>query len=97
MVRVSCVIVLPELMAFAINNENHAHRHEGGRDDQNQNPAAQGLNHASARGSRLRITQRTTLGKGREGRGEHGQRNQRKTAMQDWLCSTLFFSLDLSS
>jgi len=87
-------------MAFAINNENHANRHKGWRDDKNQNSTAQGLNHSSASGRRLRITERATLGEGWERRGEHDQRNQRNTNKQErsldsHLCS--YLSFDLSS
>ena len=65
-VRVRRVIALPALIAFAINNENHANRHKRRRDDKNQNPTAQGLNHSSAGGGRLRIAERATLREGRE-------------------------------
>ena len=75
--RVRRVVGLSELMAFAVHNKNHAHRHERGREDENQNPAAQGLNHSSTGGGCLRIAERATLGEGRERSGEHGQYNQR--------------------
>ena len=58
-------------MAFAIHNENHADRHEGGRDDEDQDPAAKGLNHASAGGRRLGIAEGTALGKSLGRSGEH--------------------------
>ena len=82
-VRVRCVIGLSELIAFAINNENHANRHERGRDDKNQNPTAQGLNHSSTGGGRLRIAERAALGEGRERGGEHDQSNQHNTNKQE--------------
>jgi len=87
-----CVSGLPELIAFAMNNKNHADRHKGWRDDKNQNSTAQGLNHSSPGGGRLRIAERTTLRKGRERSGEHDQRNQRSTdkeerSLDPHLCS----------
>src|SRR5713101_3210272 len=75
-VRVGRVIGPSDLITFVINNENHANRHERWRDDKNQNPTAQGLNHSSTGGGRLRITERATLGEGRERGGEHGQSSQ---------------------
>src|SRR6202795_186747 len=70
-------VILPsDLITFVMHNENHANRHERGRDDKNQNPTAQGLNHSTTGGGRLRITERATLGKGRERSGEHGQSSQ---------------------
>src|ERR1700716_1132402 len=71
------VIVLSDLIALAINNENHAYRHECGRNDKDQNATFQCLNHPSAGGGSLRIAERATLGEGRERGGEHGQSNQR--------------------
>src|SRR5208282_3549385 len=70
------VIGLSELIALAIHNEDHAHRHERRRDDKNQNPAAQGLNHSSTGGSSLGIAERATLGKSWKRGGEQGDCNQ---------------------
>src|SRR6266478_2979147 len=78
-VRVRRLIILPDLIALAIHNENHAHRHERGRDDKNQNPTAQSLNHSSTGGGRLGVAERATLGEGGERSGEQGQSNQGNT------------------
>src|SRR6266851_8689588 len=75
-VGVGCVIGPSDLITFVINNENHANRHERGRDDKNQNPTAQGLNHSTTGRGRLRIAQRAALREGRERGGEHEQSSQ---------------------
>jgi hypothetical protein len=82
--RVLIVIFLSELIALAANNKDHANRHESWRNDEDQNSAAQGLNHANARGSGLGIAQGAALGEG-WGRAEHGQSHKRNPDQQDWL------------
>src|ERR1019366_1510492 len=82
-VRVRRVMGLSELIAFAIHNKNHANRHERGRDDKDQNPTAQGLNHSSTGGGRLRIAERAALGEGWERGGEYDQSNQCNTNKQE--------------
>src|SRR5258707_10971585 len=78
-VRVGRVIFPSDLITLVMHNENHANRHERGRDDKDQNAAAQGLNHPSTGGGRLRIAERATLGEGRERGSEQGQSNQGNT------------------
>jgi hypothetical protein len=43
------LLVPPDLIALAMHDNNHANRSECGRNDENQNPAFQRLNHARAR------------------------------------------------
>src|SRR5207244_2506140 len=66
-----------KLIAFAMDNENHANGCECGRNDKDKNPAAQCLNHSSACGSRLSIAERAALGKSRHGRQQQDQSRQR--------------------
>src|SRR6202142_1844473 len=94
-VRIRRVSRLPELISFAINNENHGHRHERGRDDQYQNSTAQSLNHSSAGRGGLRIAERTILGEGRRG-GEHNQRGQ-TSEQKRFVFSDAHHSFRLSS
>src|SRR6267143_6565628 len=84
-VRVGRVIVPSDLITFVMHNENHANRHERGRDDKNQNPTAQGLNHSTTGGGRLGITERATLGEGRERGGKHGQSSQPNSNKEEGL------------
>src|ERR1700722_19207621 len=62
------VIGGPKLVDPTMNHEKQADGSKGWRNDENQNPAAQCLDHARARGSPLRITEGTVLGESRKRR-----------------------------
>src|SRR5947209_7170423 len=59
------VVGASNLIEFAMNNKNHTDRSERGRENQDQNPALQCLDHSSAGRSRLSVTERAALGKSR--------------------------------
>ena len=72
----------PNLIALVIHNKNHADRSERGRNDQDQDPALQRLNHSRARGSGLGVAERATLGKGRHRREQDDQSHQGNAKIQ---------------
>jgi hypothetical protein len=55
------VDVLSELISLVSHNKNHAHRHEGRRDDKDEDSAAQGFYHPCPSRSGLRVTKGTAL------------------------------------
>jgi hypothetical protein len=55
---------LSELISFVSHNKNHAHRHEGRRDDKDEDSAAQGFYHPCPSRSGLCIAKRAALRKG---------------------------------
>jgi hypothetical protein len=72
-----CAIIVPlELIAPAADDEDHADGSEGGRDDKDQYPTAQSLNHSRPGGSPLRIAESAILGEGRKRQCQE-QRNRR--------------------
>jgi hypothetical protein len=63
-------------IVLATHNENHANGSQRRRNNKDQNPTLQCLNHSSARGSRLSITEGTILRKSRHGGEQQGQSRQ---------------------
>src|SRR5580700_9864621 len=71
-------VAVASLIAFAIADEDYPDGHEGWRSDEDQDAAAQGLNHARARGGGLRIAERAALGQSRQRRQQDEQCDERK-------------------
>src|ERR1700733_3966195 len=67
----------PHLIALMTNDKNHADRHTCRGDDENENSTAQGLDHSSASGRCLRVTERATLRESWQGSGKQQQCDQR--------------------
>src|SRR5579864_250922 len=72
-----CLSAPLELISFVMNDKNHTHRHERGRNDKDQNPTAQGLNHSSSCGGSLGVAKCAILGKYWKRDGQHNQSHQR--------------------
>ena len=69
-------VAASNLIALAMQDKNHANGSERRRDDQDQYPAAQCLNHPRPRGSRLSVAKRATLGESRHGGQQQDQYRQ---------------------
>src|SRR5882724_6720060 len=77
------VISRSDLIALVVQDKNHANGKKRWRDDENQDPALEGLNHPAPGGSRLGIAEGATLGRCRAGRGEREESDQRHTCQKE--------------
>jgi hypothetical protein len=92
LVRFVPLFCASELTVFATHDKNHSNGSERGRNNQNQNPALQCVNHSSSGRSGLRVTQRAALRKSRNGGSEQDDQSQ-PCQSKVWFASHLVISL----